>query len=228
MNRSIITIFVLFAAITSTTAQNKFAGGDISMLPKYEAAKVKYTDQDGKQITDLLGYFRDKAGFNIARVRVFVNPTGETGVVQDTEYAVALSKRIKEAGMSLLFDFHYSDTWADPANQWTPAAWGTLSDEDLQKKIYEYTKDVLGKLVAAGATPDYIQTGNEISYGMLWGVKGTKTPKKCNTSKDDNWDRFNQLLSQAGKACREVCPDAKIIIHTERTNNWSTTKGIYE
>ena len=81
---------------------------------------------------------------------------------------------------------------------------------------------------AAGASPDFIQTGNEISYGMLWGPKGTGSPKKCYTNSDANWERFRTLLTQAGKACREMCPEAKIIIHTERAGNWSTTTGIYE
>ena len=69
----------------------------------------------------------------------------------------------------------------------------------------------------AGATPDFIQTGNEISYGMMWGVNGT-TANRCYTSSPAaNWTRFFNLLKKAGQACREECPDAKIIIHSERT-----------
>ena len=134
--------------------------------------------------------------------------------------------RIKDAGMKLMLDFHYSDTWADPTNQWTPAAWTSLTNEELIQKIYDYTKDVLTELVAEGATPDFIQTGNEISYGMLWGPNGTRN-YYVHTNSDKNWDRFISLLTQAGKACREVCPDAKIIIHTERTANWSYSKDFY-
>lgn len=226
MKKQLLLSFILLCSFV-VSAQEKLVGGDISMLPSYEAANVKYTDENGNKIADLIPYFRDKAGFNIARVRLFVNPTKKTGVVQDLEYVIALSRRIKDAGMNLILDFHYSDTWADPSNQWTPAAWTSLTDEELQLKIYDYTKDALEQMVAAGATPDYIQTGNEISYGMLWGAQGT-SPKSVNTSKDANWDRFRTLLTQAGKACREVCPNAQIIIHTERTGNWSTTKGIYD
>ena len=69
---------------------------------------------------------------------------------------------------------------------------------------------------AAGAEPDFIQTGNEISYGMLWGVAGT-TANRCYTnSPEANWNRFFSLLNKAGAACREICPHAKIIIHSER------------
>ncbi len=217
---------IMFFVALSLSAQQKVVGGDISMLPKYEAANVVYKDANGNKISDLIAYFHQEAGFNTARVRLFVNPTNATGVVQDLDYVLALSKRIKAAGMKLMLDFHYSDTWADPSNQWTPAAWTSLSETQLQQRIYDYTKDVLTQMVEADASPDYIQTGNEISYGMCWGPNGTKT-YYCYYDKDNNWARFIGLLQQAGKACREVCPDAKIIIHTERTNNWGGTQKIY-
>ena len=219
---------MLALALPLMCSAQKYVGGDMSMVPKYESANVVYKDANNKRITDLLQYVRQEAGFNIIRLRLFVNPSGETGVVQDLAYVKTLGKRVKDAGMALLLDFHYSDTWADPSNQWTPAAWQSLSDDQLYQKIYDYTKDCLQQMKEAGAQPDFIQTGNEISYGMCWGKKGSGTPKKCTTGSDNNWERFRQLLSQAGKACREVCPQAKIIIHTERTGNWSTTKGIYE
>ncbi len=118
------------------------------------------------------------------RVRLFVNPEDYSGAdkdanaCQDLEYIVPLCKSIKENGFSLLLDFHYSDTWADPAKQWTPKAWENLTDEELYAKIYSYTKECLQTLNDAGATPDFIQPGNEISYGMLWGPVGTSSPKK--------------------------------------------------
>lgn len=129
-----------------------------------------------------------------------------------------------------MLDFHYSDTWADPARQWTPKAWENLSDEELYAKIYEYTKESLQHLVEAGATPDFIQPGNEISYGMLWG-KNTdpeSSLKKTFIGKSANWDRFGKLLRQAIKACREVCPAAKIVIHTERVAQHAVLASFYD
>ena len=89
---------------------------------------------------------------------------------QDLAYVTRLAKRIKGAGMKLMLDFHYSDSWADPAKQWLPKAWAGLSESDLQDSIYNYTKHALTTLTKAGAVPDFIQTGNEISYGMDWGT----------------------------------------------------------
>ena len=235
--KQIITIFLslFFGAVLTIDAQTKYVGGDISVLQSYEDNNVAYYDMNGTKIDDVLQYMKgNDVGWNAQRVRLFVNPTrkapdGSTDaqVCQDLDYVKRLAKRIKEEGFALMLDFHYSDTWADPANQWTPAEWLSLSDEELATKVYEYTKECLQELVAVGATPDFIQPGNEISYGMLWGAYGTKA-NRCYTSNDANWDRFRTLLGQAILACREVCPQAKIIIHTERAGNWSTTRGIYE
>ena len=203
------------------------------MLPQYEKYDVAYYDQEGVKIPDVLQYMKSEAvGWTAQRVRLFVNPTpsldyNDPAICQDLDYVISFGKRIKEAGFAFMLDFHYSDVWADPAKQWTPVEWQSLDDEALKTKIYEYTKDCLTKLVEAGAAPDFIQTGNEISYGMLWGKKGTQA-NRCYTSSDANWPRFIALLQQAVRACREVCPEAKVIIHTERAGHPATTVDIYK
>ena len=222
MNKTnLLVITLLLCHITFSRAQ-KYVGGDISMLPKYEEAGVIYKDKAGNTVSDVIGFFKQE-GMNAMRVRLFVDPSkdADKAVCQDLTYVKALGKRIKDAGLQLILDFHYSDTWADPGKQWTPDAWKSLSEEELQTKVYEYTKDCLTQLKEAGATPDMIQTGNEISYGMLWGTKASADDGKTNrcftNSPATNWTRFINLLKQAGKACREACPNAKIILHSERT-----------
>ena len=208
-------------------------GGDISMLTKYEAhqrmalgygvTSAYYRDINNQRINDVITWVKQQ-GWNAARVRLFVNPENASnadkgqGVIQNLDTVKVLGRRIKDAGMKFMLDFHYSDSWADPVKQFTPAEWADLDDEALTQKVYEYTRDCLRELKAAGATPDYIQTGNEISYGMLWGPVGTPTAnlKKCYMGNEANWDRFANLLKAAGRACREECPRAKIILHTER------------
>lgn len=225
--KTIKIFFLLLLASTSASAQ-KYVGGDISMLPKYEEAGAKYFSHEGEGVSDVLTFFKEQ-GMNAMRVRLFVDPKKQTtdnngkwttdeNVCQDLDWVKALGKRIKDKGLKFMLDFHYSDTWADPGKQWTPAAWASLDDNALAEKLYSYTKNALGQLKAAGAEPDMIQTGNEISYGMMWGqLNGTL--KQCwPSSPDDNWTRFTNLLKQATKACREECPEAKIIIHVERTS----------
>ena len=217
---SSLLFFVSLLFVGSVQAQ-KYVGGDISLLPSYEANGSKYRTTTGAAITDVITFSRDN-GLNAMRVRLFVDPTKapdaekKEGVRQDLAYVTALGKRIKDAGLKFLLDFHYSDSWADPVKQYTPDAWVSLTDLQLYDKIYNYTKECLQTLKAAGAEPDFIQTGNEISYGMCWGKRGSSSLKKCYTDKDANWLRFTTLLKNAIKACREECPQAKIIIHTER------------
>ena len=218
MKKTNLLLAVLTLCMAATTANaQKYVGGDISMLTKYEEAGVVYKNKSGNTV-QALTFFKEQ-GLNAMRVRLFVDPSrdADKAVCQDLAYVKALGKRIKDCGMKLMLDFHYSDTWADPAKQWTPDAWKDLNDEQLCNKIYEYTKDCLSQMKKAGATPDFIQTGNEISYGMLWGTEGS-TANRCYTSSSNaNWTRFINLLKKAGEACREECPDAKIIIHSERT-----------
>lgn len=209
-----------------------YVGGDISVLQSYEDKGVAYYDDKGAKIDNVLKYMKSEAvGWNALRVRLFVNPVrkdpdGNTDaqVCQDLDYVVRLCKRIKAEGFALLLDFHYSDTWADPSNQWIPKEWASLSDAQLQTKVYEYTKECLQRLKKEGATPDFIQPGNEISYGMLWSAKvdrNSRTNRCYTTSPDADWARFRALLAQATKACREVCPDAKIVLHSERSGQSS-------
>ena len=221
-------LLLLFTMVTTMIPAQKYVGGDISMLTKYENAGVVYKDKNGNAVQPL-PFFKEQ-GLNAMRVRLFVDPSldNDKAVCQDLEYVKALGKRIKNQGMAFMLDFHYSDTWADPGKQWTPDAWKTLSDAELYEKIYEYSKDCLQQLKDAGATPDFIQTGNEISYGMLWGIKGT-TANRCYTnSSDANWTRFFNLLKKAGQACREECPNAKIIIHSERTPKPSVLTDFFD
>lgn len=240
------TLLIALMGICSLAASaQKSVGGDISLLPEYEQAGAKYYDKDGKNIAAPLTFFKEQ-GMNAMRLRLFVDPSKNTGadkdanVCQDLEYVKKLGKRIKDAGFKLMLDFHYSDTWADPAKQWTPADWAKLSDAELQQKLYDYTKEVLKEMKKAGAEPDMIQTGNEISYGMLWGTRaavGNNGTNRCwPSSSAANWSRFTLLLKQAIQACREECPKAKVIIHTERTSvsqqkdnkNYSALNNFYK
>ena len=220
-----ITLFLAVAllfCLTSMQAQ-KYVGGDISLLPTYEEHGANYMDKDGKKISDMLAFLKEQ-GLNTMRVRLFVDPSLATdeakgqGVRQDLEYVKKLGKRIKDAGLQFMLDFHYSDTWADPGQQELPQEFMMVNTPAFEY-IYTYTKVNLKALVDAGATPDFIQTGNEISFGMLWDGCKVKANSAWTAYEDDNWDSFSKALKNASRACREICPNAKIIIHTEQCAN---------
>ena len=202
----------------AATAQ-KYVGGDLSVLLKYEEQKATYLDKDGKAIADVLAFVKEQ-GWNTVRMRLFADPSKDTdkNVCQDIEYVKSLGKRIKAAGLYFMLDFHYSDTWADPEHQTMPLEWGMINTPAFEY-IYTYTKTNLEALVTAAATPDFIQIGNEISFGMLW--DGCKVSANSNWTayEDTNWDHFSTALKNASKACREMCPEAKIVIHTEQCAN---------
>ena len=203
--------------LTTMVSAQKYVGGDISMLKKFLDEGAVYKDKDGNAVEPLS--FMKTEGWNAMRVRLFVDPSKASaqhkkeGVIQDLDYVKALGKSIKEAGFQFMLDFHYSDTWTDPGKHATPSAWTSLNVEQMKAKIAEYTKQCLQELKQAGAEPDFIQTGNEITTGMLWPTgqiyAGGGAPA------GGSWNNFAGYLASAIKACNEECPQAKIVIHTE-------------
>ena len=199
----------------------RLVGGDISMITKYEQNGAIYKDRNGNTISNILPYFGEQ-GWNAMRVRLFVNPENasstdkEEGVIQDLPYVKALGKRIKDAGYALVLDLHYSDTWADPGKQTVPAAWSGASVDDLQDSVYNYTKRVMQEMIAAGARPDFIQLGNEITGGMLWPT-GQVYPTG-GAPDGGSWENFAAYQHSASTAVRETSPETKIILHVEMHN----------
>ena len=218
---------LLLTAVSATAVKYKrYAGGDISMLTKYEQAGKTYRTDGGSTIPDVLTYLHDTQGLNTMRVRLFVDPTQAPaadqgdGVCQDLGYVCQLGKRIKEAGMCLLLDIHYSDTWTDPGQHSIPARW-TDTAEALTDSCYSYTREVLTAMKQCGAEPDFIQVGNELNSGMLW-----DTAKAYANSTGDAFDCFISCLKAASRACREVCPEAKVVFHVamdyNETEQWAS------
>lgn len=201
-------------------ARTRYVGGDISALPMYEKYNSAYKDPKGNAINDLLTWFVESCGWNTFRVRIFVHPnkkdhdgTTNPTVCQDLEYVKNLGKRIKDAGAYFILDFHYSDTWVDAMHFQAPEAWKGVSDEVMADSLSAYTHMVLQTLKAAGATPDFVQVGNEIMYGLC-GMQVHPYDKI-----GDNWTGYLGLLKAGCNAVREECPNAQIIIHTDRPTN---------
>src|SRR5580692_8597028 len=139
-----------------------YLGADISGLTQVEAGGGVY--MDGDKPGDPLAIFM-RNGWTCFRLRIWVDPrNGVNGLA----YTTKLAKRIKAAGGTFMLDFHYSDWWADPQKQNKPAAWAKLDFDALVKQTEDYTSNVVRTLKQAGATPDFVQIGNEITGGLLW------------------------------------------------------------
>ncbi len=216
-------LLTLCCILSLTITAQKYLGGDISMLKKFIDEGAIYKDYDDQPVEPLT--FFKQQGWNAQRVRLFVDPANATdtekkeGAIQDLEYVKALGKSIKDAGFSLMLDFHYSDTWTHPGQHGTPAAWKNLTADQMATKVYDYTKSCLQEMIKAGATPDFIQVGNEITDGMLF-----PTGKISDSS--ESWDILVNLIKEGIRACNEICPQAKTVLHTA-LYNYDMVKTFY-
>ncbi len=163
-------------------------------------------------------------GFNYVRMRTFFDPTQpapnpaggtfapySTAGFGDLTHTIAYGQQIKAAGMGFLLDFHYSDTWADPGKQIKPAAWVPDTFAQAVTDLHNYTLADIQALVAAGARPDMVQVGNEITPGMLL-TPGTALGPNSTAG----WPQLAQLLNAGISAVHQVDPTIKIMLHLDR------------
>ncbi len=174
-------------------------------------------------------------GFNAIRLRTFVDPKAADGYDQTNGYAdiahtVSFGKKVKDLGMALLVDFHYSDNWADPGKQCVPVAWqGYTTIDDLATAVHDYTKDSISKLIAGGARPDMVQIGNETTPGMLLHVcdsGGQPTGSNKVTGSVSNWTNLGTLFKAGVKGVKDVDTGILIALHIDRCGDKPTeTQG---
>lgn len=128
-----------------------------------------------------------------------------------------MALRAKNLGMRVMIDFHYSDSWADPSKQTKPAAWTNHNFSQLLNDVYNHTFEVLDTLKAIGATPEWVQIGNEIAGGMLW-PDGSSA----------NFPQLAQLLNKGYDATKAVDNSIKVIIHLEGGSNNSKFRWFFD
>ncbi|MGD8866821.1 MAG: glycosyl hydrolase 53 family protein [Gemmatimonadales bacterium] len=156
---------------------DRMIGADISFLPQIENGATRFARGTGKffedgQEVDAIELLK-KHGFNYIRLRIFVNPENEGGYSPGVGFCgldstLSMARRIKDAGLGFLLDFHYSDYWADPQQQNKPLAWADLDYESLKDTLRSYTTAVLRAMQDQGTLPDMVQIGNEVNHGLLW------------------------------------------------------------
>src|SRR5262245_11041057 len=144
-------------------AQTFAKGADVSWMTQMEASGYRWLNDNGTQ-QDLLQILKDHS-INTIRLRVWVNPSGGWNGANDV---LAKALRARNAGMRIMIDFHYSDSWADPGQQTKPAAWRTHTFDQLMADVYQHTFNVMNLLATNGIFPEFVQVGNETNNGMLW------------------------------------------------------------
>ena len=176
-------------------------GMDASCVPALERSGVKYYDFDGNE-ADVYKVLAD-SGITHIRVRIWNDPydangNGYGGGNCDLQNAIEIGQRATKYGMKLLVNFHYSDFWADPGKQMVPKAWQGMEIEEKTEAVYQFTKESLEQLKAAGVDVGMVQIGNETNQ-FLCGEK--------------IWFNIQYLMQAGAKATREVFPEALVALH---------------
>jgi len=205
------------------TTDQLVMGVDLSYVNQIEDNGGRYADGPLK---DPFQIFKER-GANTVRVRLWHHPHWQAALnngqlynhLADVEKTI---QRAKNAGLSVNLDFHYSDTWADPGHQSTPAAWLGLPLATLKDSVYQYTLQTLQYLASKNLVPEMVQIGNETNQGMLF-----PTGKVVN----GNYSNFAALLQSGIQAVRDFSGQStlkpKIILHVAQfINAKSFVQGI--
>jgi len=221
------------AGTAGSSAGSFIIGADITWVQADEAQGAKYSDGEPGDILQIL----KRHGFNYIRLRTFVDPKATDGYDKqggfgDLAHTVAFGKRIKAAGLGFLLDFHYSDNWADPGKQCVPVGWQGFTDlAGMANAVHDYTLETLNELVRAGARPDMVQIGNEITPGMdihLCDENGHPTGVSPVAGAVSNWSNLGALLRAGSDAVKEVDPDILVMIHLHSGDSFETSRGFID
>ena len=189
-------------------------GADVSSLQRAQDLGQLYYNASGVQghPLDIL----QSVGVNYIRLRVWVNPiSGYNNMSQ----VVAFAPQVKSRGMKLLIDLHYSDTWADPGKQFKPAAWNGHNLNQLKTDVYNHTFSVCNALKNAGATPDMIQVGNEITPGLLW---------EEGRISNNNFTNAAALVKEGYNAVKACDSSILVMLHTDRGGDNAGARWWYD
>jgi len=226
---------LLLGMTVVASAASFVAGADFSDLSFFESRGKVY--RDGGQVQDGLQILKNH-GINCVRLRLWTSSAAQAqanayNYTNNLSYTLPLAARVKNAGLLFCLDFHYSDTWADPSHQATPTTWLSLTFPQMVQQMRTYSSNTIAAFVAAGAMPDYVQIGNEISQGMLFTNGAGMTMGKVSGSYNTSWSQLGQLMNAAIQGIKDVTNATgasmpKIIVHIDRGGDWATTQWFFE
>lgn len=185
-------------------------GADVSWLTQLEAEGSKFYAADGTQM-ECMKLLRDQCGVNAIRLRVWVNPSQGWNNIDDV---LVKARRANSLGLRLMIDFHFSDTWADPGKQTTPAAWTDYDVEELKSAVASHVSEMMTALRQYDIEPEWVQIGNETPTGFLWPLGHI-----------DNPENFTALVNSGYDAVKAAYPESKVIVHLNKGEDiWAYNK----
>lgn len=188
-----------------------YLGADLSYVNEIEDCGAYFQNKGNK--VDPYRLFAEK-GSNLVRLRLWHNPSiNSYSGFSDVKKSI---KRAKVTKTAVLLDFHYSDTWADPAHQQIPKAWAEIKDlKILGDSIYNYTLNTLLKLDKENLLPEMVQVGNETNSEIL---------QPTDKAKDNiDWKRniflFNKGIAAVREASKRTNKKIDIMLHIAQPEN---------
>jgi arabinogalactan endo-1,4-beta-galactosidase len=182
-----------------------------------------FRDLDGRP-KDLMAILK-RHGVNAIRLSLWVDQESAFNL----DRARRLATKARAHGFEICLVLHYSDTWADPGHQSKPEAWAHLSRIELRRRVYTYTREVLATLCRQGTPPSLVQTGNEITNGMLWAAEseppehGGRLHRLGSDTVSDyerQWAALAELLEAAVRGARDGAAAAScrtdVMLHVHR------------
>ena len=197
----------LVAGAQQTTTADFVKGADVGFLTGQERHGVKFHDRNGRE-RECLELLKNDYQMSAIRMRVWVNPRGGSC---DKNELLAMARRVKALGMQLMVDFHYSDSWADPAKQPIPKAWEGHTYKQMKRDLAQHTIEVLTLLKENDIEPRWVQVGNETANGLLWPMGHIeKNPKQ-----------YAGFIRAGYDAVKKVFPKAIVVVHLDRGHKQS-------
>lgn len=196
----VLALAVVLTGAIAAPARAFDHGADLSSLPRIEAAGARFHDGQGE--ADALTLLH-RADIDAVRLRLWHTPGDSASALPAV---LAMARRAHASGMRLLLDLHFSDTWADPAHQPTPAAWSALDFAALADSTERWARETVADLVAQGTPPAMVQVGNEVNHGMMWERGHIQGDNR------DEWSRFTSLLEHAARGVRAGAGTAPVSV----------------
>jgi arabinogalactan endo-1,4-beta-galactosidase len=224
------------AGASPKSKQPKFLlGADVSALDSPgRGGRAPLTYQENGAPSDEVAILM-RHGWNAFRIRVFVAPV-RNAPNNTIENAIPLAKQIKAAGATLLLDIHFSDTWADPGHQEIPLAWRGMDIDALADQWEKHAYDAVKALKDAGAMPDMVQIGNEITRGAAWPIAELQEPgsnangASQSYNEAEQWDHLTRLLKAGIRGVKSAAGNTppRIAIHIDKGGHWDTTEWFFD
>ena len=175
-------------------------GADVSWVTKMEKEGYRFYNSLQEE-TELMTLLKNEAGVNAIRLRVWVNPAEGWNNIDDV---VVKARRAHKLGLRLMIDFHFSDTWADPGAQETPASWAAYDIARLREAVADHVTDMLTKLKDDDIEPEWVQIGNETRNGMLFPL-----------GHFENGSNFAGLVNAGYDAVKALFPECLVVVHLD-------------